>query len=279
MERKSMTERLKDAIRKEAARWEENVSFQKKLKEEFLNNPDFDDAVENIEYVDDFMILLSEDIEKLPKRVQKFVSAYCNYIGNGNVYQNSLGKYLEEILDIEDYYNGFSYNGYGEYGNSEIDIIDLLKKNLGILDVKSDINFVKNAILNVKVDDDIEKAQKQKVLKTITVKGDKLIKSCNDFKMLVDKELSSNNGGKGKLFEANEIDLVDNIPFWYIVNVNTNTIADHDGANATNITEMAKFTDKSMAEDSIERWGEENYKIMECNNMKEYKQLLNSLGE
>ena len=251
-------------ISKKAGRWVENVSFQKKLKEDFLKNPDFDEAVDNIGHVDDFMILLSEDIGKLPKRVQKFVNAYCDYIGNGNVYQNSLGKYLEEVLDIEDYYNGFSYTGYGEYGNSEIDILELLKKNLYLLDVKEDIDTIINSISNVQVDDDIEKAQKEKILRTVQIKGNKLIKTCNDFKMLVDTELLSSN--------VEEVDL----PFVYVLNTKTRKPLKQDGADATRIEEVAKFKNDDDAMKLVDKGGVDFVSI-DCNDEKDYRKLLDYL--
>lgn len=176
-----------------AARWEENKSFKDLLMQAYHDDDgpymsDLQDVVDKIIGIDYVLTTFTSDSgfgDGLSKRLQKFSDAY---IDTSN---NTLGSYLSDLLNTD--YESSVADGYW-LANKQQTVQEYINKNKFLLDNASNyVNKVYNIIDSIQVNDDIEKAQKQKVLQTIKIKGDKLVKSCNDFKMLLKTELNENS--------------------------------------------------------------------------------------
>lgn len=246
-------------ISKKAGRWGENKNFKGALEDLFSNNREFIKNIEDVAAIDEFMLLLQEEKDKLPSRLQKFVNSYCDYIGNGNIYQNSLGAYFDYMFPDGDVVGNLVYVP------AKTDIIEFLKENNSrFSDIANVVSNIINMVSNIEVEDDIEKAQKEKILRTIKVKGNKLIKSCNDFKMLVETELLSSNVESADL------------PFIYVVNLKTKKPLKHDGTEARKIEEVAKFKNDDDAMELVDKGGID-FASVDCKNENDYRKLLDSL--
>lgn len=268
MVRKSMTERLKDNIKKAAGRWDkENKTFEQLVKEKMEEDDQLRIAMEEVSEFDDFMLTIyfnDYDDKNLSNRIKKFVKAYGDFIGGGNIYSSScLGGYLYETFDAD--FDEFSMSDMsfmaGEETLSEyiVEYLEEYNSNLG-----QEIETIINTIKGIDVTDDIQKAQKRIILQNIQSKGQKLIKTYNDFKMLVDAELSSSDTDGMSL------------PFVYVKNTKTGKPVNSEGKDAKNIKEVVTFDNDDDAIVLVDKGGID-FVSVDCKNAKDFRELLDSL--
>lgn len=245
-----------------AARWEENKSFKDLLMQAYENEDGpymsglqgVVDKIIGIDYVLTTFASNSGFGDGLSKRLQKFSDAY---IDTSN---NTLGYYLSDLLNTD--YESSVADAYW-LANKHETIQEYINKNKFLLDNASNyINEIYNTINKIQVNDDIEKAQKQKVLQTIKIKGDKLVKSCNNFKMLLKNDFNENN------FK----------PFYVIKRYADGYYLPLDGDMHNEEIEDYKFADKEHAEKILQKLQQEfpdedfsadSYDIIYISNQKE----------
>ena len=170
-----------------------------------------------------------------------------------------MASYLGDLFNY-DYGMTDITNNYA-LSNGKQTIQEYINNNKYLLNnVSNYINKVYSIINNIKVNDDIEQTQKQKVLQTIKIKGDKLIKSCNDFKMLL------------------KIELVNFEPFSIIVNDALDFICDKNLNAAYIEQEIGKYKNDDEADDNLDNVDfdnpENDFSIIFIKNQKEYNDIL-----